>query len=77
MKISLPRHDLLGKERRPIFQTRKARNLFLHELLLGVICIRIQGIYIYKAQSLSGSKDQTTDNIQRTVRAYSESGSDS
>ena len=23
-------------------------------------------------QSLSGSKDQTTDNIQRTLRAYSE-----
>ena len=28
-------------------------------------------------QSLSGSKDQTVDNIQRTMRAYSESGSDS
>ena len=28
-------------------------------------------------QSLSGSKDQTIDNIQRTRRAYSESGSDS
>ena len=28
-------------------------------------------------QSLSGSKDQTTDNIQRTLWAYSESGSDS
>ena len=26
-------------------------------------------------QSLSGSKDQTIDNIQRTLRAYSESGS--
>ena len=26
-------------------------------------------------QSLSGSKVQTTDNIQRTLRAYSESGS--
>ena len=26
-------------------------------------------------QSLSGSKDQTIDNIQRTPRAYSESGS--
>ena len=30
-----------------------------------------------KAQSLSGSNDQTIDNIQRTVRAYLESGSDS
>ena len=28
-------------------------------------------------QSLSGSKDQIIDNIQRTMRAYSESGSDS
>ena len=27
-------------------------------------------------QSLSGSKDQTIDNIQRTMRVYSESGSD-
>ena len=26
-------------------------------------------------QSLSGSNDQTIDNIQRTLRAYSESGS--
>ena len=26
-------------------------------------------------QSLLGSKDQTKDNIQRTLRAYSESGS--
>ena len=26
-------------------------------------------------QSLSGSKDQTIDNIQRITRAYSESGS--
>ena len=25
-------------------------------------------------QSLSGSKDQTIDNIQRTLRAYSETG---
>ena len=34
--------------------------------------------HIYKAhQSLSGSKDQTIDNIQTTLRAYSESGSDS
>ena len=28
-------------------------------------------------QSLSDSKDQTIDNIQRTLRAYLESGSDS
>ena len=28
-------------------------------------------------QSLSGSRDQTIDNIQRTLRVYSESGSGS
>ena len=28
-------------------------------------------------QSLSGSNDQTIDNIQRTLRVYFESGSDS
>ena len=28
-------------------------------------------------QSLSGSNDQTIDNIQRTMRTYLESGSDS
>ena len=33
--------------------------------------------HISKAQSLSGSNDQTIDNIQRTMRSYSESGSDS
>ena len=33
--------------------------------------------HICKAhQSLSGSNDQTIDNIQRTMRAYSESVSD-
>ena len=34
--------------------------------------------HIHKAhQSLSGSNDQTIDNIQRIMRAYSELGSDS
>ena len=33
--------------------------------------------HIVKAQSLSGSDDQTIYNIQRTMRAYLESGSDS
>ena len=33
--------------------------------------------HIHKVhQSLSGSNDQTIDNIQRTLRAYFESGSD-
>ena len=43
---------------------------------IGFICIGKQGVYIHKAhQSLLGSKDQTIDNKQRTLRAYSESGS--
>ena len=34
--------------------------------------------HIWKThQSLSGRNDQIIDNIQRTLRAYSESGSDS
>ena len=75
MRISLPRQDLLGEERWPISQRRRSGNLFLSGLLLGLICIGIQGIR--KAhQSLSGSNDQGIDNIQKTVRAYSESGSD-
>ena len=32
---------------------------------------------ILKAQSLSGRNHQLIDNTQRTLRAYSESGSDS
>ena len=31
---------------------------------------------IHEAQSLSGTSDQIIDNIQRTLRAYFESGSD-
>ena len=33
--------------------------------------------HIHKAQLLSGRNDQTIDNIQRIMRAYFESGSDS
>ena len=88
MRISLPRHDLVGEERWPISQRKRAWNLFLNGLLLGLICIGIQGvcvcvcvcvcIHICKAhQSLSGRNDQIIDNIQRTLRAYSESGLDS
>ncbi|KAF6113305.1 crystallin beta-gamma domain containing 1 [Phyllostomus discolor] len=35
MRISLPRHDLLGEERWPISQRRRSRSLFLSVLLLG------------------------------------------
>ena len=34
-------------------------------------------IYVKAHQSLSGRNDQIIGNIQRTLRAYSESGSDS
>ena len=40
----------------------------------GCVCVCV---CVCKAQSLSGSNDQTIDNIQRTMRAYFESGSDS
>ena len=70
MRISLPGHDLLGEERWPISQRRRAKSLFLNGFLLGSFCIGIQA-----HQSLSGSKDQIIDNKQRTLRAYSESGS--
>ena len=45
MKISLPRHDLLGEEKWQISQRRRTRKLFLNRLLLGLICI---GIRVYK-----------------------------
>ena len=71
MRISLPRHDLLGEERWPISQRRRAKSLFLNRLFIGFILHRNTG----KAhQSLSGSKDQTIDNKQRTLRAYSDQG---
>ena len=74
MTISLPRHDLLGKERWPISQRKRAKSFFLQWAFIGLNLHRNIG----KAhQSLSGSNDQTIDNIQRTMRAYSESGSDS
>ena len=75
MRISLPRHDLRGEERWLISQRRRARNLFS----VGFIGFNLHrnARSICKAESLSGGKDQTIDNIQRTMRAYLESGSDS
>ena len=46
MRIILPRHDLIAAERWPIFQRRRALSLFLNGLLLGLICIGIQGICV-------------------------------
>ena len=64
MRISLPRHDLLER--------KCGQEPFPQWAFIGFILHRNTG----KAhQSLSGSKDQTIGNIQRTLRAYSESGS--
>ena len=71
MRISLPRHDLLGEERWPISK-EKGQEPFPQWAFIGFNLHRNTG----KAhQSLSGCKDQTIDNIQRTLRAYSGSGS--
>ena len=68
MRISLPRHDLLGEERLLISQRRRARSLFL----MGFYWVNLHRNTDKAHQSLSGSNDQTIDNIQRTMRAYSE-----
>ena len=63
MRISLLRHDHLGEERWPISQ-EKGQELVPQWALTGFNLHRNTG----KArQSLSGSKDQTIDNIQRTL----------
>ena len=50
----------------------KGQELFLQWAFIGFNLHRNTG----KAhQSSSGSRDQTIDNVQRTLRAYSESGS--
>ena len=50
----------------------KDREPFFHWAFIG---FSLHGNIGKAHQSLSGSKDQTIDNIQRTLRAYSESGS--
>ena len=52
----------------------KGQGPFPQWALIGFILHRNTG---EAHQSLSGSKDQIIDNKQRTLRAYSESGSDS
>ena len=77
MRISLPRHDLLGEETWPVSQRRRARSLFLkyraYVCVYICVCVCIQ-IHSRAHQSLSGSNDQT---IKRILRVYFESGSDS
>ena len=52
MKINLPRHDLLGEERWPISQRRRAKSLFLNGLLLGSFCTGIQVKLINHCQTV-------------------------
>ena len=55
----------------------KGQEPFPQWTFIGFILHRNTG-HIYRAhQSLSGRDDQIIDNIQRTLRAYLESGSDS
>ena len=44
---------------------------------IGFNLHRNTGLLCKAHQSLSGRNDQIIDNIQRTLRAYAESGSDS
>ena len=74
MRISLPRHDLLGEERLSSLSEEKALESLSQWAFIAFNLHRNTG----KAhQSLAGSMDQKIDNIQRTVRASSESGSGS
>ena len=52
MRISLPRHELLGEERWLISQRRRAKSLFLNGLLLGSIFTEIQVKLINHCQAV-------------------------
>ena len=52
MRISLPRHYLLGEERWWISRRRRAKSLFLNGLLLGSICTGIQVKLINHCQAV-------------------------
>ena len=51
-RISLPSHDLLGEERWPISQRRRAKSLLLNGLLLGSFCTGIQVKLINHCQAV-------------------------
>ena len=74
MRISLPRHDLLGEERWPISQ--KGQEPVPQWGFIGCNLQRNTGHISKVHQSLSRRNDQIIDNIQRTLRAYFESGSE-
>ena len=74
MRISLPRHDLLGEESGRSLKG-EGPGAFSSMDFYWVQFAQEYGGISKAHQSLSGSKDQTIDNIQRTLRSYSESGS--
>ena len=76
MRINLPRHDLLGEERLTNLSEKDLKPLSQWAFIGFSLHKNTECIH-KPHQSLSGSNDQTIDNIQRTMRAYSESGSDS
>ena len=74
-EIRLPRHDLLGEKKLTYLSEEKSLKHLFPWVFIWFSLHRNTG-YICKAhQSLSGSNDQG-ENIQRTRRVYSESGSD-
>ena len=73
MRINLPRHDLLGEKRLTCLSEEKGLEPVSHWAFIGFNLHR--NTERKSQQSLSGSNDQGIDNIKRTIRAYSESGS--
>ena len=59
------------------FSKEKGQEPFPQWAFIGFNLHRNTGHICKAHQSLSGRNDQITANIQRTLRAYSESGSDS
>ena len=75
-RIILPKHDLLGEEMLTSLSEEKGLDPVPQWAFIGFSLHRNTGHICKAHQSLSVSNDQTIDNIQRTMRVYSESGSD-
>ena len=76
MRISLQGRDVLGEERLIRLSEEKGLKPHSQWAFIGFSLHRNTGRTGKVHQSLSGSNDQGIDNIQRTIRAYSESGLD-
>ena len=70
MRISLPRHDLLGEERWPVSQRRRAHSLFLHGLLLGSFCTVIQIKLINHCQAVRVKQYITYRELWGLILSY-------